>query len=95
MRKIIDFKAYDTETAVKVYSYGEPHFNEEIIVMKTAYLKKNGEVFLTIQHFNHKTFQNVGEMTLEVIDNQRDFKLFLQREMTGEKYEMFFGKVEE
>ncbi len=95
MRKIIDFKAYDTETAVKVYGYSEPHFNDDITVMKTAYLKKNGEVFLAIQHFNHRTFENVGEMTLEAIEDQRAFKLFLQMEMVGEKYEEFFGVMEE
>lgn len=101
MRKIINGKKYDTETATIVCTTdnGRPRTDFQFC-METLYLKKTGEYFLQGEggaaskyaelHCGYNTSgERLIPFTLE------DAKAFVEEHGSVEDYEMLFGEVEE
>lgn len=103
MKKIINGKSYDTETARKVYltSHGGQSFRDFNYYVETLYCKRTGEYFLhgeggpaskyaEFVDYNTRTGgERIMPMTLD------EAKQWAEAEMDGEDYEKEFGTVDE
>ena len=86
MKKIINGKKYDTNTAQQV-CYG--HFGNFGCKTVTLYKKTNGE------YFEHHEINEFGYREwIEPID-ETEAKEFAEEQMDSDEYEKFFGEVEE
>jgi len=86
MKKIINGRKYDTNTATEVCRGYFGNFGSKKVVL---YKKKNGEFF------EHHTLNEFGfREWIEPVD-EKEAKRFAEEQMTGDDYEKFFGEVEE
>ena len=86
MKKIINGKKYDTNTATEVCCGFFGNFGCKKV---TLYKKKNGEFF------EHHTLNEFGfSEWIEPVDKS-EAKRFAEEQMTGDEYDKFFGEVEE
>ena len=100
MKKIINNKKYDTETAKSIYTmavhaiknYGLTDKTLVISAWETIYQKKNGEYFI----YREATGENpldIETIIRPLTENRA--KEYLQEWMDGDEYENMFGPVEE
>ena len=89
MKKIINGRMYNTETAKEI-----GYFRRNIpYMLDTLYQKKTGEYFEVHNHFsNDGNYETVSEF---YPISEDDAKEWVAKFMTGDKYEEIFGKVEE
>lgn len=93
MKKIINGKKYDTDTAT--------FFHQEVIEdnnvikeFKDFYQKKNGEIFM--HHWQENAIEKgFDHIVIWYPDEQIDLKLLLEKFLSVEKYEEIFGEVSE
>lgn len=102
MKKIINGKMYNTETAKVVgswsnnYSYRDFSYCEE-----TLYLKKTGEYFLhgvggAMSKYSQSCGQNAWSGGKEIIPmTETEAKKWAERHLTTDEYQEIFGEVEE
>lgn len=99
MKKIINGKKYDTETAKAVGSWDNenPGIN---YVEETLYRKKTGEYFLHGEGGPNSRYGEMygesymyGERITPVTEDEA--KSWTERKLNGDKYEEIFGEVEE
>lgn len=102
MKKIINGKKYDTETAKRVgcwsnnYNWGDFNWCAERL-----YKKKNGEFFLhgeggAMSIYSRSFGQNEwrgGESIRPLTESEA--KLWAEKHLDGDEYESIFGEVEE
>lgn len=88
MKKIINGKKYDTETAREVGSY-EMRDHEGDLVTEALYRKENGEFF---SHYYVSAHPEAGSLCFLTEERARNF---LETHGTVEQYEAVFGEVEE
>ena len=87
MKKIINGKKYDTETATLIHeTYKEFDGN---YAQKWYFRKKNGEFFYEHNSSGIYGCRGITPLSLE------EAKDILQEELDGDKYEEIFGPVEE
>lgn len=101
MKKIINNKVYDTDTANKLGSYSYDSYNSLNYIRERLYRKKTGEFFLHGEGgANSKYARTVGAnswssgetiMPLSYEDAQK----WAEEKLTVEEYENVFGAVEE
>lgn len=86
MKKIIDGKKYDTNTAQEVCCgfFGNYHCKKV-----TLYRKKSGEFF------EHHVLTEFGYRAWIEPVSETEAKRFAEEQMDAEEYEKIFGKVEE
>ena len=101
MKKIINGKKYDTETATMVGEYWNGYGSEDFnYLVEELYVKKNGEYFLVgkggpltkyVEYYgNNRTYgEEIIPMTLEKAKN------WAVKNMDADLYEEIFGEVEE
>ena len=100
MKKIIDDKKYDTETATPIYTRAVHAvkggcFSDKTLVIsawETVYQKKNGEYFIYRE--------STGNNPLDIETNIRPLsdssaRRIFQEWMDGQEYEDMFGPVDE
>ncbi len=88
MRKVINRKMYDTDTATLVAEKTE-YDNEQPYSKVTLYKKKTGEFYFLCEKFAEDKSVWI-EPILE--DEAKDFA---EKVLSGDQYEAIFGKVEE
>ena len=87
MKKIINGKKYDTETAIKLAYWTKDKPNDDFYFeQETLYIKKNGEYFLSTWQGNK---QKLFLMSDEGAKEWSEFRL------DADEYEKLFGEVEE
>jgi len=101
MKKIINGKLYNTETATELGSYwnGYPH-GDFSFVMETLYIKKTGEYFLHGEGGPLTEYCNyVGNNRCFGSDicpyTKAEAKEWAAKVLSVEEYEKIFGEVEE
>lgn len=86
MKKIINGKKYDTDTAQQVCCGFFGNFNCKSV---TLYRKDNGE------YFEHHELDEFGHREWIEPVTETEAKRFAEEQMDAEEYEEFFGEVEE
>jgi len=102
MKKIIEGKVYDTDTAKKVASYSSPgsgsdfnHFEEDL------FLKKTGEFFLfgvggPMTRYAKQVEQNNWSGGKKIIPlSYQAAKAWAEEHLTADEYEAIFGEIVE
>jgi alpha-mannosidase len=94
MKKIINGKKYDTETATCVFTDREDCLKERERAVESYYRKNNGEFFYHAQSYRD---HGLTELRDELIKPQtvQEVKKDLETRLTVEEYEAIFGTVEE
>ena len=90
MKKIINYKKYDTETARVVGNWISGSKEEDNYRDETLYCKKNGEYFL-----DDKGGMCSDYHTAFWIDYKEDAQEWVMLHMDGDAYEAEFGEVDE
>lgn len=102
MKKIINGKKYDTETATEIASGGTDglSMSDFRYYEETLYRKKTGEFFLageghgmTKYGSSNGNTRGWGEAILPLTDDEA--KAWVEQECDSETYEQLFGDVEE
>ena len=99
MKKIIDGKRYDTETAIKIGEWDYECYGNFNFCSETLYQKKNGEFFLHGDGgANSKYAQQTGDNTWsggeEIIPlSYEDAKKWVEKNLDADTYEKIFGEV--
>lgn len=101
MKRIINGKKYDTETATPVCHYSYSNTGDFRHVRKTLYRKKNGEFFIhgrggPASEFAEQIEQNTwcgGERIIAITDDMA--REFAEKYATVDQYEEVFGEVAE
>ncbi len=98
MKKIVDGKKYDTETAdLLKHEGGVPYKDgvsgEERECHHCLYRKKNGELFLV--HYNHKLNGPIEKDSFYFDADLDDIKDAAESMLEVEEYEAIFGPVDE
>lgn len=101
MKKIINGKKYDTDTAKEIgsYTYGYPSdFDYEA---ETLYQKRNGELFLFCTGGPKSAYSKCvgknewsGSSLIDPIC-ESEAKEWAEKHLNGDEYEELFGEVEE
>ena len=101
MKKIIEGKKYDTETAKKVGENGYGDYGDYKFVYKSLYRKKNGEFFLHCEggagtQFAKKVGTNAWQQG-EIIEpmSYTEAMEWAEENLSGDEYEAIFGEVPE
>lgn len=100
MKKIINGKKYDTETAREIAQISEGRYRDFEYWEETLYLKKTGEFFLYCYGGAASRYgQPVGDHwtdsgKIEPLAEE-DAKEWVSRNCDGDTYEGLFGEVEE
>lgn len=101
MKKIINGKKYDTETARKISGWDEGRNGDHDYVHEELYRKKNGEFFLFgegganskygawIDNYSRAESRKIVPLPIE------EAKRWAEKHISTEKYEEIFGEVEE
>lgn len=92
MRKIINGKMYNTDTAEEICHFSSGQYGDFGYIRETLYKKKTGEFFLESYGGNLTSYQ--GETVIEPI-TEGEAKDFVERNGDVEKYIELFGEVEE
>lgn len=101
MKKIIDGKKYDSDTAELIESYSYSNRNDFNYISEDLYLKRTGEYFLYCEGgANSKYAVSAGNNTWsgseQIIPlSFESAKEWAEEKMSGDKFEKLFGKVEE
>lgn len=102
MKKVINGKMYNTETAKKVGSWGnEYYYNDFRWCAEELYKKKTGEFFLhgnggAMSKYSVSCGQNSwsgGEEIIPMTDSEA--KEWAEKHLDADEYEEIFGEVEE
>lgn len=88
MKKVINGKMYNTETAKEIFDENV-NFNWNATRYSVLYKKKNGEFFMV----NYTRWQNERNVLYPV--TEAEAKKFIADEADGDLYEEVFGTVEE
>jgi len=101
MRKIINDRAYDTDTAELLFRFvGDLEQNDYRFFAQTLYRKKNGEFFMLCEgdamspYLRGNGVEPVMGGEIQVLE-ESEIREWAQFHMTGDEYEAIFGKVEE
>lgn len=102
MKKIINGKKYDTETAKKI-GYWSNNYNcsDFNYCAETLYRKKNGEFFVhgegnAMSKYSVSCGQNSWSGGQEIIPlTEEKAKRWAEKYLTGDEYEEIFGEVAE
>lgn len=101
MKKIINGKKYDTETAKEICHYQNTwdtgNFNYDAY---TLYLKRTGEFFFLHETYNRREILTVDQFTRVAFTNDKDEYVsfpedFVSEYGSVEQYEELFGEVSE
>lgn len=101
MKRIINGKKYDTETATPVCHYSYSNTGDFHFVRKTLYRKKNGEFFIHgrggaasefAEQIDCNTWCGGEKMFVVTEDTAREFA---EKYATVDQYEEVFGEVQE
>lgn len=103
MKKIINGKKYDTETAQRIDSKGNGKYRNDIYCSnETLFKKKTGEYFLYIEgghvtKFSEERFEVYGEQIIDGIAPLSEYyaKKWAEEAMDGDEFERIFGEVAE
>lgn len=101
MRKIINGKAYDTETAKEVGSYSYLYRSDSHFFEETLYLKKTGEYFLygeggPLSRYAKREECGMWGSGWHISPfTEAEAREWAEENLTAEKYEALFGEVEE
>jgi len=102
MKKIINGKMYNTETAEFIADYNSPHFQNDLnFYEETLYLKKTGEYFLFGKGnpgspYNERTRCNSWTGSCEIIPISLErAKKWVERNLSADDFQELFGTVEE
>lgn len=97
MKKIINGKKYDTETAEEIHCF-ENEANPEGVyyIYEQLYRKKTSEFFLRMKGFLDMDQCGEGEFS-EIIKPLSDdeTKKWCEKHLSGDEYEKLFGEVDE
>lgn len=101
MKKIINGKKYDTETAKELgyWNNGYPS-NDFNYCEETLYLKKTGEYFLhgeggALTQYSEKTWSGNTSGENITLLTEKKAKEWAEMHLTVDEYESIFGEVEE
>lgn len=101
MKKIINGKKYDTDTAEEIGYWNNGHFrNDFYYAEETLYKKKTGQFFLYCEggaasNYSHKEGNmTIGGWELKLI-TEDEAKKWAEDYLTVEEYEGIFGEVKE
>ena len=92
MKKIINGKMYDTDTATEICKYSSGMYGDFECIKQTLYKKKTGEFFL--ESYGGVMTSYEGEERIEPI-TEEEAKGFVERNSDAETYIDLFGEVEE
>lgn len=92
MKKIINGKMYNTETAEEICKYSSGQYGDFECIRKTLFKKKTGEFFLKAYGGAMTSYE--GEETIEPL-TEEEAKSFVERNGSVETYIELFGEVEE
>jgi hypothetical protein len=101
MKKIINGKKYDTETATKIESWDNDYAQNDFrLVTETLYLKKTGEYFLKakggpMSKYSTSCGSSTTGSTVIIPLSVDAAKKWAEQFMDADKFEICFGKVEE
>lgn len=102
MKKIINGRSYDTETAREVASWGNAGWwNDFEHLEETLYQKKNGEFFLfgeggPMTKYAVSTGQNTWSGGSKIIPMSYDAaREWAEEKLSADKYESIFGEIAE
>ena len=102
MKKIINGKKYDTETATVVAEWSNGrNYGDLYRCYETLYRKQTGEFFLygeggAFSEYSRRTGSNEWSSGSEIIPlSEGDASEWLAEHADGDKYEEIFGAVEE
>ena len=101
MKKIINGKRYDTDTATLIGSAGYSYPGDLEYWKESLYLKKTGEFFLhgeggALSIYSRSTGQNEwsgGEVIRPL--SMKEAKEWAEKYLDADEYEQVFGKIEE
>lgn len=102
MKKIINGKRYDTESATRLASYWNGLSSSDFgFIEETLYRKKTGEFFLHGEggartQYSRRVGQNLwsgGELLMPL--TIEDAQTWAEEHLDGDEYEKIFGEVEE
>lgn len=101
MKKIINGKMYNTETAKCLSEWSNGHYGDLTYVEETLYRKRTGEYFLyalsgAAGKYAEKTSYNNwsgGDRVISMTENEA--KSWMEANGTAEEYIVAFGKPEE
>lgn len=101
MKKIINGKKYNTETAKELGCWNNGFLpNDFNYCQETLYIKKTGEYFLhgeggALTQYSEKTYggSTSGEDITPLTENEA--KEWAEKHLTADEYENIFGEVEE
>lgn len=102
MKKIINGKKYDTDTATKLGSFDNGYFGSDLDYLEeTLYRKKTGEFFLygeggarTKYSVRCSSNSYCGGCDITPLSNSKA-KAWAEENLTSDEYEAIFGLVEE
>lgn len=101
MKKIINGKRYDTDTAKNLGSVGYSHPGDFSFWRETLYLKKTGEFFLhgvggAMSKYARSTGLNEWTGGEEIIPlSPEEARKWIEKNLDAEEYERILGEVEE
>jgi hypothetical protein len=101
MKKIVNGKRYDTDTAKLLGSAGYSHPGDFSFWQETLYQKKTGEFFLhgvggAMSRYARQTGQNEWSGGEKIIPLTREeARKWIEKNLDVEEYEEIFGEVEE
>ena len=101
MKKIINNKKYDTETAKCVGAYQYGHVGDGQYFSEKLYLKKTGEFFLYgegggLSRYANEVGMNEWSGGEEIMPMSRDDAMeWAEKYLDGDEFEEIFGEVEE
>lgn len=101
MKKIINGKRYDTDTAKELGSWSYSHYGDFAYVCETLYRKRGGELFLHgeggpqtryAQRLEENSWSG-GETIIPL--TYEEAKKWAEQQLSADEYEAIFGEVSE
>lgn len=101
MKRIINGKKYDTETAVKIGEWRFGKCNDHDYVHEELYKKKTGEFFLYAEggalskYGKQSDNQHMTDASHIFPYTEKEARKWCEENVSGERYEEIFGEVDE